>query len=427
MLWAVDAEGDEVFPIKGLRAICPLCHTPVTSKMYRVKKPHFAHLSRKDCDPWSEGETGWHLSWKELVRKGFYERVIYPHRADILGNDDTVIELQHSPISGDDIGERERFYGNMVWLLDGVSYFKSAVYGGDGESISFRFQYPRPSHTYFQKPVFAHLHCGKLVEIDRMEPKYIHGKVITWRNFVDRYLSKVIKGEYDTSAYPESIELRNDITFGDYFDTRCLCPEQPVTRYCFSYQREVCDFGPLVDALGQLVEMLRNRILDAHPDFKLKDILLLENRLEKVLPEFELYRELAARGIWDVTTGRTDNDGDMPLPYLEYPFSYAAYRSAGQFEDLVDTPPELLRYSFAYPEHIRFYILFQLLDHPAAGSVMQNLTSDDENEASRAVESFASFIYNGKLCDPPYSFFDIRDDIRKFSKACKERGYIKES
>ena len=40
------------------------------------------------------------------------------HRADIVGNYGTVVELQHSQISPEVIAARESFYGRMVWLFD---------------------------------------------------------------------------------------------------------------------------------------------------------------------------------------------------------------------------------------------------------------------------------------------------------------------
>lgn len=426
MLWAVDEKENEVYPIKGYRAICPICHTAVTSKMYRAKKPHFAHISNRDCDKWSEGETEWHYSWKELVRNGFYERVIYPHRADILGNNNTVIELQHSPISGDNIEQREKFYGEMIWLLDGVSYFKGAEISSEGGTVSFRFQYPRQSFTYFKKPIFAHLHCGNLIEIDRLAPKYIRGNIISWRSFVDRYLSQVIKDEYNTPTYPDIVGLREDIIFAEHFDTNCFCPEQPSTKYCFSFRPEKCDHHTQLTAVDQLDEKHRScvrYILENHPECKLKDILLLEKRLYKLLPDYDLYRELISNNIWDVHE-RADSSSLVQSASMEYPYSYTTYRSLGQFEDLVDTPPDQLRYSFAFPEYIRFFILFRFLDHPAIESVLQELTSDNIDEANRAIESLSGFIYNMKLCDPPYSYFDIRDDVKRFSKRCKERGFI---
>lgn len=45
-----------------------------------------------------------------------------PHRADIRRDDGLVIELQASSISAEEIAEREAFYGEMVWLLDGREF-----------------------------------------------------------------------------------------------------------------------------------------------------------------------------------------------------------------------------------------------------------------------------------------------------------------
>lgn len=61
----------------------------------------------------------WHLSWKSRAEDSCTEVVIGPHRADIRTREGVVVELQASPIDACEIDVRERFYGNMVWLLDG--------------------------------------------------------------------------------------------------------------------------------------------------------------------------------------------------------------------------------------------------------------------------------------------------------------------
>jgi hypothetical protein len=58
------------------------------------------------------------LGWKKLFGKENCEVVIPPHRADIYGNFDVVIELQHSNISPKEIREREEFYKKMIWIVD---------------------------------------------------------------------------------------------------------------------------------------------------------------------------------------------------------------------------------------------------------------------------------------------------------------------
>lgn len=105
----------------GEHASCPICRSAVIGKCGSIVVHHWAHASRVDCDPWSEGETAWHRDWKACVPVENQEVTIGPHRADIVLANRCVVELQHSPISPAVIREREEFYGNMVWLFDGRS------------------------------------------------------------------------------------------------------------------------------------------------------------------------------------------------------------------------------------------------------------------------------------------------------------------
>lgn len=128
MLIYANVNGERTRPFRGGRGSCPGCGGPVVAHCGSIYAHHWKHES-KDCDPWSEGIGPWHLSWQDQLRPEFIEVVKGPHRADIVGCDDTVIELQSSPISGEDIGSREQFYKNMVWLFDATYRFAHVISG----------------------------------------------------------------------------------------------------------------------------------------------------------------------------------------------------------------------------------------------------------------------------------------------------------
>ncbi|MHB1231574.1 MAG: competence protein CoiA [Burkholderiales bacterium] len=120
MLYAI--QGDvKVLPTPNQRGICPQCGSPVISKCGVQKSWHWAHETLTDCDSFSEGETEWHYRWKSFFNPSMVEVKIGPHRADIKVRS-TVIELQHSPISASDIHERESFYDDMIWIVDGSTF-----------------------------------------------------------------------------------------------------------------------------------------------------------------------------------------------------------------------------------------------------------------------------------------------------------------
>lgn len=117
--------GEKSAPIKKSVGLCELCSKEVISKCGEIKAWHWAHKV-KDCDSWSEGETNWHLAWKSAFGKNQTEITIekegVKHRADILTKDGVVIEVQHSPISTNDIEDRQCFYDKLIWVFDGFDF-----------------------------------------------------------------------------------------------------------------------------------------------------------------------------------------------------------------------------------------------------------------------------------------------------------------
>jgi hypothetical protein len=65
--------------------------------------------------------TYWHSQWQARYPAELCEVTVdgggRRHRADVMGNG-RVIEFEQSSISVDDINNRERFYGCMVWVFD---------------------------------------------------------------------------------------------------------------------------------------------------------------------------------------------------------------------------------------------------------------------------------------------------------------------
>jgi competence protein CoiA len=129
MLYA-EVDGTKRRPSPGLVGKCYCCQESVIAKCGPIKVWHWSHRAGTDCDPWSEGIGPWHLAWQNMVRPEHAEVTILPHRADIRTQEGIVVELQHSPISGDDIAAREEFYGDMVWLFDATFRF-ARIESGD--------------------------------------------------------------------------------------------------------------------------------------------------------------------------------------------------------------------------------------------------------------------------------------------------------
>jgi len=145
-----NVDGVKKLPFKWGRGTCPVCDGPVIAKCGQINTHHWAHESREDCDAWSEPIGPWHLWWQNLVHPDCMEVGRGPHRADIVGNGGVVVELQHSPISAEDIAAREAHYGNMVWLFDATLRF---AYMKSGERAFFSFGQTKHLDLC-KKPVF---------------------------------------------------------------------------------------------------------------------------------------------------------------------------------------------------------------------------------------------------------------------------------
>jgi hypothetical protein len=120
----VDNERIEAQP--KLQGLCSVCSQPVIAKCGNKKVWHWAHRSIKDCDSWWEPETEWHRNWKNLYPLDWQERVLFDeqtgekHIADVKTLHGLVIEFQHSAIRPEERLSRERFYKNMIWVVDGT-------------------------------------------------------------------------------------------------------------------------------------------------------------------------------------------------------------------------------------------------------------------------------------------------------------------
>jgi competence protein CoiA len=120
------ASGQRVEAYARGRGMCPVCKGEVIAKCGTHKVPHWAHRGIRDCNSWAEKETEWHRAWKnkfpaecqEFIQRDGHsgER----HIADVRTPHGLVIEFQHSHLDPLERAKRERFYRNMVWVVDGA-------------------------------------------------------------------------------------------------------------------------------------------------------------------------------------------------------------------------------------------------------------------------------------------------------------------
>ena len=125
MKFALEA-GERVEALAGGRGMCPFCKGEVIAKCGSHRVWHWAHRGIRDCDSWAEPETEWHRAWKNNFPAEFQEFAQHDeetgerHIADVRTSHCLVLEFQHSHLNPQERKARERFYGNMLWIVDGA-------------------------------------------------------------------------------------------------------------------------------------------------------------------------------------------------------------------------------------------------------------------------------------------------------------------
>ena len=163
MLTAISA-GERILATPEAKGICPVCDAELIPKCGEIKAWHWAHKSLRDCDTWAEPEGDWHYGWKKLAGLENTEVVIKKddrvHRADIKTPGGLVIELQHSPLSTADVRDREDFYKNMIWVVDGDEVCPNMAldqYVSKTDSLYFRHGEIKKSWVNeISKPLYIH-------------------------------------------------------------------------------------------------------------------------------------------------------------------------------------------------------------------------------------------------------------------------------
>lgn len=127
MKFAIDNLNKRIKPeFSGQKAICPFCNGILIGKCGEIYTWHWQHQANADCDKWKEHETEWHRTWKNKFPDSWQEVIINKgdekHIADIRTPNGAIIEFQNSSISISTIRKREKFYKNMVWVLNAIEF-----------------------------------------------------------------------------------------------------------------------------------------------------------------------------------------------------------------------------------------------------------------------------------------------------------------
>jgi hypothetical protein len=90
------------------------------------------------------------------------------HRADLVTSRGTVVELQHSPISPTVIEAREKFYNNMLWIVDASQFVDHLKFTERDNYYTFRWKWARLCWSFARKSVYLDIGNGCLFEIKKM-------------------------------------------------------------------------------------------------------------------------------------------------------------------------------------------------------------------------------------------------------------------
>jgi len=117
-------DNERTTPSPGLTGVCPACGGAVIPKCGTQRVHHWAHRADRVCDFWREPETLWHRNWKNNFPASCQEIILRApsgekHIADVRIGHGLTIEFQHSHLRPEERAARERFYGNMMWVVDG--------------------------------------------------------------------------------------------------------------------------------------------------------------------------------------------------------------------------------------------------------------------------------------------------------------------
>lgn len=118
-------DDQKVEATSGSRGICLGCAQIVIAKCGSQRVNHWAHKQNRSCDDWWEPETEWHRNWKNNYPVDWQEVFLTDevtgekHISDVRTDYHLTLEFQHSHIDPIEQLAREKFYKNLVWIVDG--------------------------------------------------------------------------------------------------------------------------------------------------------------------------------------------------------------------------------------------------------------------------------------------------------------------
>lgn len=212
-----------IFPSKGVHATCIDCEKEVISKCGTEVVHHFAHRPGVICNTrFHDGKTEWHVRWQRTVLPDLAGvNVEVPitkdgsiKRADLISNSNYVIEFQHSHLPKPERMEREKHYGNVIWV----------VHTDKRNSKTWKHHLSR-ARVFFNGD-------DNTIRWNSLNLKY--GDLNTFTLSKERFIKTVINNPHYTDSIIDTIELRQRIHSNatiEYYNRKS--DEHDASRYSY--------------------------------------------------------------------------------------------------------------------------------------------------------------------------------------------------
>lgn len=197
----------------GTIGLCPWTGREVKAKVGEIRQ-YWAYIGGAPQLPEGyENESEWHYNWKFPVLDNYCEVICgenNEHRADLIGNKDTVIEIQKSPIDIRIARDRTFFYRKLsnkrvIWLVDAHDFWNRRLKVNfdkrDGRNYPITWTNPRRWVVELAGLTISNLFLDFNTKSDKLLQMWIHdrtlkGSFITKEDFFKRYLHENSKDEF---------------------------------------------------------------------------------------------------------------------------------------------------------------------------------------------------------------------------------------
>ena len=205
----------------GAIGACPWTGRPVKACVGKILQ-YWAYVGgAPELPSGYEPESEWHEQWKSTIKDDCCEVVMgenKEHRADILGSDNTVIEIQRSRIDIRESQARVDFYRahtgrRVIWVVDIQDIWRESFRLSGDQDDKGRFLVKWSPVRNWLKDLIGDTDTNCYLEFNQTSEKLLHAwvhdkklyaKYVAKRRFFMRYMDDVAKPEYKN--YPPEAE-----------------------------------------------------------------------------------------------------------------------------------------------------------------------------------------------------------------------------